>query len=64
MAQRVGLGALAAEEIIEQVLDRAPSVAAAMYRALPDGFPKELADSILQGMLRQCAKLQGQSRGR
>jgi serine/threonine-protein kinase HipA len=64
MAQRVGLGALAAEEIIEEVLDQAPSVAAAMYRALPDGFPKELADSILQGMLRQCANLQGQSRGR
>jgi serine/threonine-protein kinase HipA len=61
MAQRVGLGALAAEEIIAEVLEQSPLVAETVYGALPAEFPWELADSILQGMLNQCANLQRQA---
>lgn len=57
MAQQVALGTDIAEEIIEEVLATAESVATAMVRLLPHDFPRGIADAILEGMLRNCRKL-------
>ncbi len=57
-AQLVGLGAPAAEKIIEEVLASAHKVVDAVYRQLPSEFPKDLADAILGGMINQCERLQ------
>ncbi len=53
MAQRVNLGAQTAERIIEELLVQTPQVVQDAYQRIPKGFPQDLADSILQGMLRQ-----------
>ena len=60
MARHVQLGAQSAERIIEDLLVETPQVVQQAYRRLPAGFPQEVADSILQGMLRQLQILQGQ----
>ena len=57
-ARQVGLGAEAAERIIAEVLARAPGVVAAVYQQIPEGFPADLADAILNGLLSQCARLE------
>lgn len=57
-ARQVGLGGAAAERIIADVLARANEVVATVYDQIPGGFPKDLADSILQGLLSQCARLE------
>lgn len=57
-AQLVGLGAPAAEQIIEEVIASTRDVAAVVYRQLPPEFPKDLADAILGGMINQCERLQ------
>ncbi|BBB70206.1 transcriptional regulator (plasmid) [Undibacterium sp. YM2] len=56
-AKLVGLGAATAEEIITTLLDKAEEVVNSTYSQIPEGFPMDLADSILQGMLNQCALL-------
>ncbi|MFC0350362.1 type II toxin-antitoxin system HipA family toxin [Undibacterium danionis] len=61
MAQQVNLGAQAAERIIEELIVQTPRVVRDAYRLVPAWFPQDLADSILQGILRQLKKLQGQS---
>ncbi|WP_061542130.1 type II toxin-antitoxin system HipA family toxin [Collimonas fungivorans] len=58
MARQVGLGAHAAEEIIEELIAASGGVAEAVSRQLPADFPGDVAESILTGMLRQCEKLQ------
>jgi serine/threonine-protein kinase HipA len=63
MAQQVDLGAHGAEQIIEEVPTAVEAVAAAMYRLLPHGFPGDVADTILEGMLGQCAKLLAMPQG-
>jgi len=63
MARQVNLGARAAEQIIEELFVQTPQVIQDAYRRLPQGFPQDLADSILQGMLRQLRILQGQPPG-
>jgi serine/threonine-protein kinase HipA len=57
MAQQVSLGAQTAERMIEELLVQIPQVVQAAYQRLPKGFPQDLADSILQGMLRQSELL-------
>jgi serine/threonine-protein kinase HipA len=63
MARQVNLGAQAAEQIIEELFVQTPQVIQDAYRRLPQGFPQDLADSILQGMLRQLEILRGQQPG-
>jgi serine/threonine-protein kinase HipA len=63
-ARQVGLGAAAAERIIADVLACANGVVAAMYDLIPEGFPKDLADSILNGLLNQCARLERMQPGK
>jgi len=63
MARQVGLGARVAEELIEEVLAQAPVVAEAAWNMLPPGYPGDVADSILSGMLAQCDRLANMPRG-
>lgn len=56
-AQLVGLGAPAAENIIEEVLASTRDVVDAVYRQLPSEFPQDLADAILGGMVNQSERL-------
>ena len=57
-ARQLGLGAAAAERIIADVLARAKDVVASVYEQIPEGFPEDLADAILQGLLGQHARLE------
>jgi serine/threonine-protein kinase HipA len=57
-ARQLGLGATAAERIIADVLARAKGVVASVYDQIPEGFPMDLADAILQGVLGQCGRLE------
>lgn len=56
-AQLVGLGAPAAEEIIQEVIGNTKRVADDVYRQLPSDFPKDLANSILGGAIHQSERL-------
>lgn len=56
-ARQLGLGA-AAERIVADVLAPAKGVVASVYEQLPEGFPTDLADAILQGLLGQHACLE------
>ncbi len=57
-AQLVGLGAPAAEVLIEDVIGRTRNVVESVYRQLPPEFPKDLADAILGGVISQSERLQ------
>lgn len=57
MAGLVGLGAAAAEQIIEEVLAQAPEVAEKVLGILPAGYPADVAESIIEGMRAQCSRL-------
>lgn len=57
MAQQVGLGAKAAEEIVEEILVAVPKVVDVVRDKIMQGFPLDLADSILGGMVEQSIKL-------
>ncbi len=56
-AQQVGLGALAAEQSIAEVIEATAGAIAEAGRLLPDDFPADLADAIFEGMRKQSAKL-------
>jgi serine/threonine-protein kinase HipA len=56
-AKLVGLGAAAAEQIIEELLAGAHDAVTQVYGQIPKGFPMDLADAILQGVLNQCERL-------
>jgi serine/threonine-protein kinase HipA len=56
-AQQVGLGALAAEQLMAEVIEATEGVIEKASRRLPDDFPADLAEAIFAGMRRQCAKL-------
>lgn len=56
-AQLVGLGAPAAEKIIEEVIASTAKVVDAVYRQLPAAFPGDLADAILGGLTNQSERL-------
>lgn len=58
-AELVGLGAAAAEGIIEDLLAAVDGVVTSAYAQLPEGYPKDLAKAILQGLVRQRDHLAG-----
>lgn len=57
-ARSIGLGGAVAENIIAEVLASANGVVASIYDQIPERFPRDLADSILQGVLSQCNRLE------
>jgi serine/threonine-protein kinase HipA len=57
MAKQVGLGAIIAEEIIEEVLAQVPQVVESVYGRLPVSFPDSLAAQIIEGMQKQASVL-------
>ena len=58
-AQQVGLGAMVAEQLIEDVIGRTASVVDEVGALLPDGFPVDVAQAIFSGMRRHSARLSG-----
>ncbi len=58
-AAQVGLGAAAAERIIDEVLSRTDAVVSAIRAQIPKGFPMDLVDAILNGLLHQRERLAG-----
>ena len=56
-AQQVGLGAAAAEQLIEEIIESTETVIADVSRLLPDNFPMDLAEAIFSGMKKHCIKL-------
>jgi len=56
-AQQVGLGAAAAEQLIDEVVASTESVIDEVGRLLPDDFPMDVAEAIFSGMSSQSAKL-------
>ena len=58
-AGQVGLGAAAADDIIEALLAAVDGVVTSVYAQIPEGYPQDLAEAILQGILRQRDRLAG-----
>lgn len=56
-SQQVGLGAAAAEQLIEEVIESTESVIGKVGNLLPHGFPMDMAEAVFGGMRRQSAKL-------
>ena len=56
-ARQVGLGAEAAQRLIDEVIAGTPAAIEAAGRALPGDFPLDLAESIFKGMRQQAARL-------
>ncbi len=56
-AQQVGLGAEAAEQLIEEIIESTDAVINEVSKLLPDNFPMDLAEAIFSGMKKHCAKL-------
>jgi serine/threonine-protein kinase HipA len=56
-AQQVGLGAEAAEQLIEEIIESTKAVIAEVSKLLPSNFPMDLAEAIFSGMKKHCAKL-------
>jgi len=56
-AQQVGLGAAAAERLIEEVTESTESVIGTVGKLLPNNFPMDMAEAVFSGMRRQSAKL-------
>jgi serine/threonine-protein kinase HipA len=56
-AQQVGLGAAAAELLIEEVIKTTESVIGKVGKLLPDDFPMDVAEAVFSGMRRQSARL-------
>ncbi|MDD4964372.1 MAG: type II toxin-antitoxin system HipA family toxin [Gallionella sp.] len=56
-AQQVGLGAAAAEQLIEEIIGSTEAVITDVSKLLPDNFPMDLAEAIFSGMKKHCVKL-------
>jgi len=56
VAAKLGLGENA-EDIIEGILQATPNVIDTVQSLLPDNFPAQVADSILQGVNRTVERL-------
>jgi serine/threonine-protein kinase HipA len=56
-ALRADLGAAFAATLIEELVREMPRVVDSVRAQLPDEFPADLADSILQGLLNQARRL-------
>jgi len=53
-AKAVGISALEAEKMIKDIIDSVEQVANDIYKIIPDNFPDNLANKILEGMLKQA----------
>jgi serine/threonine-protein kinase HipA len=58
-ARQVALGAAAAEQLIEEVVESTESVISNVSNLLPADFPMDIAEAIFNGMRGQTAKLAG-----
>lgn len=58
-AQQVGLGAVAAEQLIEEIIESTEAVIDEVSKLLPDNFPMDLAEAIFTGMKKHCVNLEG-----
>lgn len=58
-AQSVGLGALTAERLMEEIIESTEPVIQAIAKLLPKDFPMDIAQAIFNGMRKQVAKLTG-----
>jgi serine/threonine-protein kinase HipA len=58
-ARQVALGAAAAEQLIEEVVESTESVISIVSNLLPEDFPMDIAEAIFTGMRSQTAKLAG-----
>ena len=58
-ARQVGLGAAAAEQLIEEVIESTESVIGEVANLLPNDFPMDMAEAAFSGMRRQSANLAG-----
>jgi serine/threonine-protein kinase HipA len=56
-AQQVGLGAMAAEQLVEDVIKSTESVIDEVGKLLPDDFPMDVAEAVFSGMRKQSARL-------
>lgn len=56
-ARQVGLGAKAAEQLIEEIIESTDAVIDEVSKLLPDNFPMDIAEAIFGGMKKHCAKL-------
>ncbi len=56
-ANQVALGANAAEQLIEEIIDSTGTVISQVQAMLPDNFPEDIAEAIFKGMKSHCAKL-------
>ncbi len=56
-AELVGLGAIQADTIIDEIIAATPRVITQIHAQLPANFPADLADNILAGLDRQCKKI-------
>ena len=56
-AIEVGISGNEANKLITDITDAVENVSQTMYQQLPKTYPQELADKILQGMLKQAQKL-------
>jgi len=56
-ARQVGLGASAAGQLIDEVVESTESVIGEVGNLLPDDFPMDMAEAVFNGMRRQSAKL-------
>jgi serine/threonine-protein kinase HipA len=56
-AKQVGLETKIAEQLIMEIIESTGRVMTAAAKLLPDDFPMDLAESIFNGMRKQCAKL-------
>ncbi len=57
LAQQVGLGAEAATQLIEEIIESTDTVISEVNKLLPDSFPVDLAEAIFSGMKKHCARL-------
>lgn len=56
-AEIVGLGAVQADSIIDEVIVATPRVITQVQSLLPTDFPADLAEKILTGLHKQCKKI-------
>jgi len=56
-AQQVGLGADAAEQMIEEIIESTEAVIDEVNNLLPEKFPMGIAEAIFSGMKKHCDKL-------
>ena len=60
-AQQVGLGASAAEQLIQEVIEATESVIDETAKLLPDCFPLDVVEAVFRGMRRQAMRFSASS---